>query len=102
MTTSEAVIGTPAGAARAPSRLGHLHLLISGFPDPEQEREWQEDSVVQWATFTDWLGLVVQVAIMLGINAHMGQARVVSTWRDASRVITATCCPLSWACALLW
>jgi hypothetical protein len=84
--------------------MGHLGLLVCGFPAAEQEREWQEASVVQWAHSTDQLGLVLQGAIMLGIIGHMLQdrSRLLSTWGDVNRLILAICYPLSWACALLW
>jgi hypothetical protein len=90
-------------ASRALTIKSSLQLLVSGFPDAQQEREWQEARGAHFAlSGPDQLGVVLQVAIMAGIVGNMLQAGLLTSWRDADRLLLATCHPLGWACALMW
>jgi hypothetical protein len=65
---------------------GCLHLLVSGFPDAQQESEWQKDTSVTSARMTDPMGIGLQACIFMGNAARMWGAGMLGCWQDAINI----------------
>jgi hypothetical protein len=105
----------PSPAAPSPSRprssrIRALHawvlyccrLLLSGFPDPEVEKEWQSDISVTCVTATDPGGLICQVGIWAANVMRAWRIGRLTGWQDNSDVLLYTLHTTDWALPLIW
>jgi hypothetical protein len=80
---------------------GCLHLLVSGFPDAQQESEWQRRRSMTPLGSTPPLGLMFDAASAAAAVIRMWQAGWLSRWSDTCNLIPMASSTFVRACAHL-
>jgi ABC-type enterobactin transport system permease subunit len=70
---------------------------MSGFPDPEQERIWQEGVSISSHHTTAHLGLLFEAVLGAAGVTRMWQAGMFQRWQDAYHVILFASTMLVWS-----
>jgi hypothetical protein len=78
-----------------------LQLLHTGFPDPDDERVWQDTCAVTSVQTTDPVGLTFQAGCLVASLNRMRKAGLLTEWSHASNIILCTSHAVGWVVAIL-